>query len=123
MQRPGRSDPCPCGSGKKYKKCCGFVQTVSPNPSTAQSPSPHNARPHDFIARLSGGLKIYLPRSIDLNTPYVVLEQEDWFEDEIRFVRDFLEPGMRAVDIGANYGIYTRRIQDPTATVNVWWQF
>ena len=20
---PGRNDPCPCGSGKKYKKCCG----------------------------------------------------------------------------------------------------
>jgi preprotein translocase subunit SecA len=22
--RVGRNDPCPCGSGKKYKKCCGF---------------------------------------------------------------------------------------------------
>jgi uncharacterized protein len=21
--RPGRNDPCPCGSGKKFKKCCG----------------------------------------------------------------------------------------------------
>ena len=21
--KPGRNDPCPCGSGKKYKKCCG----------------------------------------------------------------------------------------------------
>jgi uncharacterized protein len=21
--RPGRNDPCPCGSGIKYKKCCG----------------------------------------------------------------------------------------------------
>ncbi|PWV99182.1 SEC-C motif-containing protein [Hoeflea marina] len=21
--RPGRNDPCPCGSGSKYKKCCG----------------------------------------------------------------------------------------------------
>jgi uncharacterized protein YecA (UPF0149 family) len=20
---PARNDPCPCGSGKKYKKCCG----------------------------------------------------------------------------------------------------
>ncbi|WP_413466092.1 SEC-C metal-binding domain-containing protein [Niallia circulans] len=19
----GRNDPCPCGSGEKYKKCCG----------------------------------------------------------------------------------------------------
>jgi hypothetical protein len=22
MLQPGRNDPCPCGSGKKYKKCC-----------------------------------------------------------------------------------------------------
>ncbi|MDQ0428598.1 hypothetical protein QOZ98_001424 [Planomicrobium stackebrandtii] len=24
----GRNDPCPCGSGKKYKKCCGKEQVV-----------------------------------------------------------------------------------------------
>ena len=22
----GRNDPCPCGSGKKYKKCCGATE-------------------------------------------------------------------------------------------------
>ena len=22
MNEPGRNDPCSCGSGKKYKKCC-----------------------------------------------------------------------------------------------------
>lgn len=22
-QKVGRNDPCPCGSGKKHKKCCG----------------------------------------------------------------------------------------------------
>jgi preprotein translocase subunit SecA len=22
-EKVGRNDPCPCGSGKKYKKCCG----------------------------------------------------------------------------------------------------
>jgi uncharacterized protein YecA (UPF0149 family) len=21
----GRNDPCPCGSGKKFKKCCGKI--------------------------------------------------------------------------------------------------
>lgn len=24
--RVGRNDPCPCGSGKKYKRCCGLVE-------------------------------------------------------------------------------------------------
>jgi uncharacterized protein YecA (UPF0149 family) len=23
LDKIGRNDPCPCGSGKKYKKCCG----------------------------------------------------------------------------------------------------
>jgi SEC-C motif-containing protein len=22
VKKPGRNDPCPCGSGKKYKQCC-----------------------------------------------------------------------------------------------------
>jgi SEC-C motif len=24
LQKIGRNDPCPCGSGRKYKKCCGI---------------------------------------------------------------------------------------------------
>jgi len=27
-QKIGRNDPCSCGSGKKYKKCCGGVAAV-----------------------------------------------------------------------------------------------
>lgn len=23
VPKPGRNDPCPCGSGRKYKVCCG----------------------------------------------------------------------------------------------------
>ncbi|MBO5374542.1 MAG: SEC-C domain-containing protein, partial [Clostridia bacterium] len=26
VEKVGRNDPCPCGSGKKYKKCCGASQ-------------------------------------------------------------------------------------------------
>jgi hypothetical protein len=32
---PGRNDPCPCGSGKKYKKCCGAVIPVAAVGATA----------------------------------------------------------------------------------------
>jgi len=28
QQKVGRNDPCPCGSGKKYKKCCGAPPTI-----------------------------------------------------------------------------------------------
>ncbi len=27
-QKVGRNDPCPCGSGKKYKKCCGMQNST-----------------------------------------------------------------------------------------------
>jgi uncharacterized protein len=27
-KKVGRNDPCPCGSGKKYKKCCGAKEAV-----------------------------------------------------------------------------------------------
>jgi len=57
--------------------------------------------------QIKGGVTVCLPADIDLLTPYVLLEQEDWFEDEIKFIRRLLRPGMVAVDIGANYGVYT----------------
>ncbi len=50
----GRNEPCPCGSGKKYKKCCGAeaaASAVAPIPqgySINPAPKPksrHNPRP------------------------------------------------------------------------------
>ena len=37
--KPGRNDPCPCGSGRKYKHCCGLV---SAPPSASQVAGPHD---------------------------------------------------------------------------------
>ena len=28
----GRNDPCPCGSGKKFKKCCGLKKGTNSGP-------------------------------------------------------------------------------------------
>ena len=28
--QPGRNDPCPCGSGRKYKHCCGLLPGAAP---------------------------------------------------------------------------------------------
>lgn len=53
------------------------------------------------------GARIVVPNSLQLITPYVLLEQQDWFEDEIKFVRQVLKPGQQVIDIGANYGVYT----------------
>mgnify|MGYP003577966593 FL=1 len=29
MSKPGRNDACPCGSGKKFKKCCETKESRS----------------------------------------------------------------------------------------------
>ena len=41
MSKPGRNNPCPCGSGKKSKHCCGGTATAarSPAPDPAKSPA------------------------------------------------------------------------------------
>jgi SEC-C motif/Protein of unknown function (DUF2384) len=31
MRKPGRNDPCPCGSGKKYKRCCHNRPVTQPD--------------------------------------------------------------------------------------------
>ncbi len=55
---------------------------------------------------MADGVRIVVPDSLDLVTPYVLREQNDWFEDEIKFVRRLLRPGSIVMDIGANYGVY-----------------
>ena len=30
-RKPGRNDPCPCGSGRKYKRCCGQTSPLNIN--------------------------------------------------------------------------------------------
>ena len=51
------------------------------------------------------GVRIVVPDSLDLITCYVLREQQDWFEDEIKFLRRLLRPGQKVIDIGANFGV------------------
>lgn len=72
---------------------------------------------------LIDGVRIVVPDSLNSFTTYVILEQEDWFEDEIKFLRHLLHPGQKVIDIGANYGVYTlsmAKLVGPTGRV---WAF
>ena len=40
----GRNDPCPCGSGKKFKKCCGAKGIGKPEDRPDQYARQHNIR-------------------------------------------------------------------------------
>jgi FkbM family methyltransferase len=56
---------------------------------------------------MAGAVRLCCPDDLRLMTPYVLSEQGDWFEDEIKFLRSLLGPADRVVDIGANYGVYS----------------
>jgi protein O-GlcNAc transferase len=60
-----------------------------------------------IVLTLVDGVRIVVPDSLFLITPYVLREQQDFFEDELPFVRQLLQPGQHVIDIGANYGVYT----------------
>jgi FkbM family methyltransferase len=57
--------------------------------------------------KLSDGVTLAVPKSLQSITAYVLLEQERWFEKEIDFLRHWLRPGMTVIDIGANLGVYS----------------
>jgi FkbM family methyltransferase len=56
------------------------------------------------------GIKLAVPATLDSITTYVLLEQESWFEKETAFLSSWLQPGMTAIDIGANIGFYAALI-------------
>lgn len=55
---------------------------------------------------MAGGIQVIVPDDPERITPYVLEEQQDWFEDEIEAVRSLLRPGQSVIDIGANLGVY-----------------
>ncbi len=62
---------------------------------------------NDLVIRLRNGTSIVAPRSLAAITTYVLLEQETWFEKELGFVERLLQPGMHAIDVGANLGVFS----------------
>lgn len=62
----------------------------------------------DFVVLPCGpGLKIAAPPSLHCLSTFVFLEQGKWFEREVDFLYRFARPGMVALDIGANIGVYS----------------
>lgn len=72
---------------------------------------------------ITGGIRVTVPDDSGLMTNYVLREQQDWFEDEIKFVREYIKPGMNAIDIGANYGLYTLTIASKIGETGKLWSF
>ncbi|MEF8769224.1 MAG: FkbM family methyltransferase [Candidatus Accumulibacter phosphatis] len=72
---------------------------------------------------LFDGVRIVTPDSLELITPYVLREQQDWFEDEIKFLRRLLQAGQQVIDIGANYGVYALCMANTVGPTGHVWAF
>ncbi|MCJ2541948.1 FkbM family methyltransferase [Thermostichus vulcanus] len=53
------------------------------------------------------GYKFNLEPNLRSIVTFVLLTQDRWFESEIELCRQILKPGMNAIDVGANVGVYT----------------
>jgi FkbM family methyltransferase len=53
------------------------------------------------------GYKLRLEPDLKSIATFVLLAQDRWFESEIELCRQILKPGMNAIDVGANVGVYT----------------
>lgn len=55
---------------------------------------------------IDDGATVCVPDDPALLTPYVLWEQDKWFDPEIDFINDYLRLGMKVVDAGAGFGVY-----------------
>jgi len=82
---PERNDPCPCGSGKKYKKCCGANQ---PGPASVSSADP---------ALLARGVQAL---------------QRGAFQDAVALAKKILDTSPRSPDACCLCGLALRSLGD-----------
>lgn len=87
-------------------------------------PKPEMSAPEEATQiPLVDGTIVVVPDSPHLLSSYILQEQGDWFEEEIKFLRQLVQPGQCVIDIGANYGVYAlslARCVGPTGQV---WAF
>lgn len=92
MKNIGRNDPCPCGSGKKYKRCCEGSEHAGTAYAAADMPGVHVrlGQPDDAEFR-----QVWLGDGEEDLTDELIAElvEEGWPEERLR----------EAADAGARY--------------------
>ena len=72
----GRNDPCPCGSGKKYKQCCLNAER---SPAAAPAAAPADIKWHRLRGLLAGFSKNMVHFTFTTYGPHAVHEAWDEF--------------------------------------------
>jgi hypothetical protein len=116
VRRPARRSPARrCRAAPPADPCLNGTAMDATN-ACATDPDAPAAPVESWTVHLASGLALQVPASLRSLTTYVLLEQETWFEPEMSLLPLLLEPGMHALDIGANHGIYALEIARCTGT-------
>ena len=78
MAKPGRNDPCPCGSGNKYKKCCLAKEEAVAREQLAKA----EARRAERAAETAAAYRLHL-REVKAAIAASLSGAEDTDEDEL----------------------------------------
>lgn len=76
MAKPGRNDPCPCGSGNKYKKCCQSKDEAAERSGAAEAQARRDSQAAERrlqVRELKAEVAARLRRA----------EEEDTYEDDL----------------------------------------
>ncbi len=114
----GRNDPCPCGSGKKYKQCCestGLSAIVAPLSATTPSFNPQHALQSAMAQHQAGNLVqaevLYkqvlraLPKQPDaLHLLGLIAKQKGDFKTAVQLMKQSLAENPNYVEAYVNLG-------------------
>jgi protein O-GlcNAc transferase len=119
MHTPNRNDPCPCGSGKKYKKCCYGKQAAIPYP-LVQASRAVNARQGSEILQdgrigdaKAASATTKLTSLSELLQQAIALHQANRLEEAIALYRRALEIRPDDADVHNNLGLALQDHGDP----------
>ena len=63
--------------------------------------------PWTYVPFDESAIALAVPATLHNPTTRCLLAEGDWYERELELWRQYLQPGMNAIDIGASFGIYT----------------
>ncbi len=124
MTKVGRNEPCPCGSGKKYKKCHGDLARID-RISAAIAAAPamlarHEAAEHQRIEQQGLGKPIIAAR-MDNGHQFVAVNNKILFSTKWKTFHDFLGDYLKNA-LGTDWGnAELRKPFDQQHPILVWY--
>lgn len=88
MGKPGRNDPCPCGSGLKYKKCCAQKDAAAESTRLAANKVRLEEEGAEYRAQLAEFADFHRAKLAGL-----LEDEEDALTRESNAVLDLIEAG------------------------------